>query len=287
MSTTMEIGDRIKIYENENEKNILPYYNFILRLDGKNFSKFTKGLKKPFDKNFTDAMVLTMNDLINKFKPRTGYTHSDEITLIFSNACAKEEYENKENKSVHFYNGRILKINTVVAGYCSVRFAFNFSNIIKKDMNSYKQQTLDKIFSFETCFDCRTIIPPTDKEYEIVNHMIWRSIRDCPRNTVATYARHYYTNKELFNKDSSDMIKMLLEKGLDWNKNVPIYDKHGVYCKKELYDKEVEINGNLITVQRSRFVNYCFKINEIDNPLETMLEKYWNNTDTFEKFTCG
>jgi len=47
-----DLGDRMKEYESSVKINIESDNPFLVRLDGKNFSKFTKGFKKPFDSNF-------------------------------------------------------------------------------------------------------------------------------------------------------------------------------------------------------------------------------------------
>lgn len=74
---------------------------------------------------------------------------------------------------------------------------------------------------------------------------------------------------------------------MDWEKDVPIYLKHGVYGKKELYEKEVEVKGETIKpsvdhplrvkATRQIVANKCFKINEYehDKMLELMLSKNW------------
>jgi len=56
---------------------------FIVRLCLYNHPIFRKGLVEPYDPNFQHAMVLTMNDLLLAFRPKTAYTHMHEITLIF------------------------------------------------------------------------------------------------------------------------------------------------------------------------------------------------------------
>ena len=70
---------------------------FILRLDGKNFSKLTRGLKKPFDTSFLDAMIFT---LMEEFRPSTGYCHSDEISLVFN---LESEYPFGMRTEIDFY----------------------------------------------------------------------------------------------------------------------------------------------------------------------------------------
>lgn len=81
--STVDLGTRIKGYEKEGEKRI-PYDEYIIvRIDGHKFSKFTKGFKKPYDKILSVSMENTTKDLVEEFGAVTGYTQSDEITLIF------------------------------------------------------------------------------------------------------------------------------------------------------------------------------------------------------------
>ncbi|AYV82092.1 MAG: tRNAHis guanylyltransferase [Homavirus sp.] len=267
----MIIGDRMKLYEKVYEAKIPPYQAFIIRLDGKNFSKFTNGFKKPFDSLFTSAMIQTANDLTTKFNPTTGYTHSDEITLIFPPACTKEEYDTKQNKSTHLFDGRVCKLCSVLAGYCTARFNWYITYYVDSNKRYYTQQFLNKIASCETCFDARIVDIPYTKEYEIVNHMIWRSVQDCYRNCVQTYAYYHLGKKTTFKKHCGEMVEIMKENGFDFESSVPHYLKHGVYCKKELYEKTDlannitnNNNNNTTIVVRQRIKNISLKIHNSD-----------------------
>jgi len=77
------LGTRLKGYEREFESVIDPKDFIICRIDGHKFSKYTKGMKKPFDKVLSNTMEETTKDLVEKFGAVTGYTQSDEISLVF------------------------------------------------------------------------------------------------------------------------------------------------------------------------------------------------------------
>lgn len=275
-SATLSLGDRMKSYEKfiNDYPKIPPYKPFAVRLDGHTFSKFTKGFTKPFDNNFQSAMIMTMNDLMTKFLPVTGYTHSDEITLIFRQACTKEEFDSKTNKSTHLFDGKVQKLNSLLAGYCSARFNYHITKIINRGYG-YPQEFIDKVNSCEAHFDCRIILFPDDKEHEVVNLLFWRSVMDCHRNAVSTYARYFCRNKKIEGMHSDKMIELMKkEKNFDWNNNVPLYYKHGVYAKKELYETNVSVpNGEVIKVTRQRTVNMCFKIQFSEKVLEFIMSK--------------
>jgi tRNA(His) guanylyltransferase len=276
------LGDRMKAYEEEYNPRIPPYNPFIIRLDGKNFSKFTRGFKKPFDDLFLLSMVRTMNDMVEKYNAVTGYTHSDEITLVFSAACSRDEFEAGENKSSHPHDGRVVKLCTVMAGYCSVRFCFHMKDLIESTSDEYAEPFVAKIHASEYCFDARPLKIPFDESGEIVNHMIWRSVHDCHRNAVSTYARDRFSHKAVMGKNSTQMIEMMRLDGLDWETDVPLHYKHGVYGKKELYEKTTEINGESITAMRQRVANRCFKIKYSEEMVRLMLAKHWTESDDTE-----
>lgn len=195
--TTITLGERMKNYENESTKiqYILPNSSYIIRLDGNNFSKFTRPLKKPFDIIFIKVMNLTVTDLLEKFHARTGYSHSDEITLVF-NKC-------ENDVSTHLYNGRTSKILSLVASHCSVRFNYHMNENIEKFKNEYSVDFIKKIKNSYQIFDARIIVIESN---EIVNHQIWRN-RDCYRNAVSTYADKQFSNKETFKKIQKNKLR--------------------------------------------------------------------------------
>lgn len=63
-----------------------PSRPFIVRLDGRAFSSFTKGLKLPHDPQFRDVLLRTAADLLLEFLPTTVYHTSDELSLLFDAA---------------------------------------------------------------------------------------------------------------------------------------------------------------------------------------------------------
>ena len=260
------LGDRMKEYEKNQLQFVSPFEPFIVRLDGNSFSKFTKQMKKPFDDNFMKAMCLTAGDLLDKFHPKTAYTHSDEITLIFPCALTKEEHECGENKA-HLFNGKHSKIISLCSSYCSIRFNYHLVKLMNEHKDEYPERYINLINEQMQIFDAR-IITFGDKSYEIVNHQIWRSIYDCHRNAVSTYTDSLYSHKESEKKNTSEKIKMLEDKGLFW-KDVPLYYKHGVYCKKDYYNKETE-NG---LVKRTTHKYICFKIDFNDMYEQFLLSK--------------
>lgn len=268
------LDDRMRKYEHDNERIIAPTTNFIIRLDGNGFSKCTKGLHKPFDDNFVLAMANVLSELLIKFNPSTGYTHSDEITLIFSAISG--------NKTEHIFGGRQQKILSEIASYTAVRFNYHISRIIDIHESQYTDDVIKLFNDGLQNFDARIIIHPEDKQNEIVNHMIWRSVHDCHRNAVETYARQYYSHTQLHKKNSKEMIEMMLVHGLNWD-DVPQYLKHGIYAKRETYEMECVDGktGENTKCTRSRVVFKTFKIYYSEKILEMLLGKYWTGYEEY------
>jgi tRNA(His) guanylyltransferase len=292
------LGDRMKKYEDENTKpNIRPCDSFIVRLDGRSFSKFTKRLVKPFDILFVKAMCLTTKDLVKEFDAQTGYTHSDEITLIFNSKCSNDEFldhmdyfdRSKNGKckcrtniyiTNHLFNGRIHKILSLISSYCSVRFNYHLEKLIEPVQHEYDVKFIELVQSHKQMFDSRILVFDEFLKYEVLNHQIWRSVQDCYRNAITAYAHTYFGYQKIMNKKSTEMIEMLKnEKNLDWNDEtqIPLFIKHGLYCKKIKIQKKVGDNVAIRT--ECAFAQY--KINYSEDNLNVLLSKYWDNIDTW------
>lgn len=149
-----ELGDRMKSYENiESERRLSPDKPFIARLDGKTFSKFTRGLAKPYDSRLSELMWATTKHLIKTTGATVGYTQSDEITLLYNTMEGI-------GKAERYYDGRIQKLTSVLAGMATAYFVRHLDTAITE-----KSGTMP-------LFDCRVWSVPNVKE--VANTVIWR-----------------------------------------------------------------------------------------------------------------
>ncbi|WP_281513144.1 tRNA(His) guanylyltransferase Thg1 family protein [Bacteroides acidifaciens] len=79
------LGDRMKGYENISRTYLTRRVPAIIRVDGKAFHTFTKGIKRPFDPIMTKTMQDAMKYLCENIQGCVlGYTQSDEITLVLT-----------------------------------------------------------------------------------------------------------------------------------------------------------------------------------------------------------
>ena len=93
------LGDRMKDYENVSRITLVKKTPVIIRLDGKAFHSFTRGMQRPFDRILMAAMQETCQYLCeNVMGCKFAYTQSDEISLLLI------DYERQESQQ-WFSNG--------------------------------------------------------------------------------------------------------------------------------------------------------------------------------------
>jgi tRNA(His) guanylyltransferase len=139
-----DLGDRMKGYEMaEAGRMLIKTLPIMIRLDGKAFHTFTKGLKRPYDERLSTLMANTTKYLVEQTNALVGYTQSDEISLVL--------YSDDPLTQVYF-DGRIQKLTSVVASMTTMYF--------NKFMASALPEKADKV----ALFDCRVWNVPTLEE---------------------------------------------------------------------------------------------------------------------------
>lgn len=228
---SFELDERMKYYEQKSVSlDVVPHDSpFLIRLNGRSFRNFTKKLlvleennTEPYSKRFQKTMLLTAEALHKEFKCATVYTHSDEITLVFNSAKPDSE---------HLFGGRVAKLISLIASCAGNSFLYNLMSFYG-DKLDYEEPHM---------FDARLIVFPKGKEYEIVNHMIWRSKGNCTRNFITMYSEKILGKKEVFGMPNETRLKVLKELGHDLNSvttNYPL--KHGTFIKFDRSTKEHE-----------------------------------------------
>ena len=254
------LGDRMKSYEAEPLKHdgsdyVLPNQGEILiaRIDGHNFSTFTRGFEKPFDLRLTYAMVSTAQDLLEKFHARTAYTQSDEITLVF--VPLKDEESGEWREWPH--RGRLVKLTTLMASFASARFNFHLKeSITVVETTPLKENVLKKVLSQEAHFDARLFAVPNATE--AYNNIYWRCLYDCARNSVHGLAMCHFSQQQLHGRNRDQMKQMLLnEKKIDYEA-MPDAFKYGTFVKKMLHtiDSVDKKTGEAGKTTRTTFVTF-------------------------------
>jgi len=205
-----EFGDRMKAYEAQTcGIKMIPRIPIIARLDGKGFSKFTKGLRRPYDERLSKLMVETTKYLAKETNANCAYTQSDEITLVF--------YTDKIGSSL-YYDGRLFKLIGDLAAMASVYFNRNLLEYLPEKKDEMPR------------FDCRVYNVPTLDE--AVNSFLWREM-DATKNSISMAAQSFYSHNELDGKNGKVKQEMLFEKGINWN-NYPSFFKRGTYVQRQV-----------------------------------------------------
>jgi len=198
------LGNRLKFYEAMTEIQLMPLLPIVARIDGRTFHTFTKGMKRPYDEQMTNAMVSTAKRLAESTDARIAYTQSDEITLI---------WYSDNTKSQTFFNGRHSKLVSNLASMATLYF---YQEVLK-NMPEYASRN--------TTFDCRVFSVPTVQE--ACNVLVWREL-DATKNAVSQASRAFYSDRECLGKNSSDKQEMLFQKGVNFN-DYPDSFKRGTY----------------------------------------------------------
>jgi tRNA(His) guanylyltransferase len=207
-------GDRRKEYEGaEAGRRFMKLLPVVARLDGKCFSKFTKGLNRPYDKRMSELMVETTTYLVKETCACIGYTQSDEITLVW--------YSNNSKSQIYF-DGRIQKMVSTLSAMASAYF--------NSRLVSYLPEKKDAL----PLFDSRVWTLPN--LVEASNAFLWRE-QDATKNSISMAASSYYSHKELMNKTGAQKQDMLYDKGINWDK-YPSFFKRGTFVQKKVVERK-------------------------------------------------
>lgn len=230
--TKDSLGDRITgNYENRTHTYLTRRSSTIMRLDGVHFHSLTRGLKKPYDEFFHEAMNETMMYLCkNIMGCKFGYTQSDEITLVIT------DYDTLTTEA--WFNYRVDKMCSVAASMATMAFnkAFekatrDFRRRINNGWTCTEEEaklvaSYEKAIKVGAMFDCRVFTVPDE---EVINCLIWRQ-QDATRNAIQMLGQTYFSSKQLHKKSQSDIQDMLmLEKGINFN-DMPVEFKRGICC---------------------------------------------------------
>lgn len=205
------LGDRMKAYEEAGKGArldvTLPVY---ARIDGRSFSKFTRGMSRPFDSRFSEAMIATMSGLVDKTHARIGYTQSDEISLVYVAESAESDI---------IFNGRTQKLVSVLASLTTALFAQALDNAFE-DRASHTDRLPH--------FDCRVCQLPS--RAEAANMFLWRW-KDATKNAIQMVAQENFSPKQLHGKHGGEMVAMLREKGIEFDA-LPAFFRRGTFARR-------------------------------------------------------
>jgi tRNA(His) 5'-end guanylyltransferase len=202
----LPLGDRMKTYYEDRTRIHLPRRTYtLIRIDGKAFHTYTKGLVKPFDDGLIEDMNATTRYLCTEIQGAVlGYVQSDEISILIADF--------KDFSTQMWFDGNLQKMASIAASLATAKFnqlrsmrAMNESKIFL-EADDFKKIRL-------ATFDARAFQIP-EKE-EVINYFIWRQ-RDAIKNSIQSVAQANFSQRELNKVNTDEMKHMLANKGILW-----------------------------------------------------------------------
>lgn len=238
------LGDRMKGYEGISRNFLTRRIPAIIRIDGKAFHTFTRGMVKPFDSILMGSMQKTMQYLCKNIQGCVfGYTQSDEITLVLT------DYETVKTSAWFDYN--VQKMTSVAASMATLAFNKAFLNAVK-EAQALENPVYEGRF-FCATFDARAFSVPVQ---EVCNCLIWRQ-QDATRNSIMSVGQANFSHKELHGKNCDEVQEMLFqERNINWN-DLPVQCKRGACCYKQQRETQMpnpRSSGEVIAVTRREWV---------------------------------
>lgn len=202
------LGDRMKAYEGIPQLQLMRRTPVVIRIDGKAFHTFTRGLDKPYDLALNEAMASTMHALCGSIQGAVfGYTQSDEISILLQDWATLT--------TERWFDYKVQKMVSVVASMTTAIF-----NSIYTHPKKGQHMAL---------FDARAFNVPFE---EVTNMFLWRQ-QDAVRNSIQGLAQANFSHKEMHGLSCSELQdKLMLEKGINWNDTATRF-KRGVCSRLE------------------------------------------------------
>jgi tRNA(His) 5'-end guanylyltransferase len=214
------LGDRMKENYENRTRILLPRRTYtIIRVDGKAFHSYTRGLERPFDDKLINDMDETAAYMCKNIQgAKFAFVQSDEISILLT------DFENLTTDA--WFDGNIQKMASVSASLATAKF------------NELRPGKI-------ALFDSRVFTVPTTVEVE--NYFVWR-MQDTVRNSISSVAQSLYSHKELEGKNTDKMQEMCFQKGVNWDSFAPKY-KRGRLIIKEQYDKEGTVRSRWVSTE--------------------------------------
>ena len=216
------LGDRIKGQYEDRTRIYLPRRTYtVVRVDGRAFHSYCRGLERPFDRDLMADMDATAVALCEEMQgARLAFVQSDEISVLLT------DFEQPDTEA--WFDGNLQKIVSISAATATA--AFNMCRAERA------QQVAGSGPAKWATFDARAFTIPDPVEVE--NYYIWRQ-GDATRNSISMAAQAQFSHNRLQHATSDQMQELLFrEKGINWN-DYPVGCKRGRAVVREVYTADV------------------------------------------------
>lgn len=215
--------DRMKKYEDVSQTRLTPRLPIILRVDGKAFHTYTKGMvDRPFNRMMIHVMEKTAIELCREIQgAELAYVQSDEISILINS------YKNINSEA--WFDNQVQKMVSVASGIASATFTANSWKIWATESATIFPDDIRPAY-----FDGRAFVMP---ESDVNNYFVWRQ-QDAIRNSISSHARLFFTQKECNGKNGLVLREMCETAGHSWDSR-PKSQQRGRCIKKVI---ELETN---------------------------------------------
>jgi tRNA(His) 5'-end guanylyltransferase len=270
------LGDRMKSNYEDRTRISLPRRGYtIIRIDGKAFHTYTKGLRRPFDLDLIDDMDETAAYLCkNIMGAKFAYVQSDEISILIT------DFEDEGTQA--WFDNNLQKMASVSASMATAIFNKLRMDRYLKNLNVIERKSVtDKRYTNEpklAMFDARVFQIP--QKVEVENYFIWRQ-QDATRNSISSVAQSLYSPKELHGVKTDGMQELIFQAGTNWNDFSPREKRGGIIRKVEA--KFVRKNANaevsdstVIIDSKDIYTRSAWEL-DVETPIFTQNREYLNN----------
>ena len=193
------LGDRMKNDFENRFRTYLPRRTYtLIRVDGKAFHTYTRGMIRPFDDDLINDMDATAMYLCkNIMGAKCAFVQSDEISIVIT------DFE--KITSCAWFDNNLQKMCSVSAAMATRAFneaRYKRATILSNSDNSI----LDNKGMKWAEFDSRVWQVP--QRTEVFNTLVWRQ-QDATRNSIQSVAQTLYSQKELHGKTSNEQQEMI------------------------------------------------------------------------------
>lgn len=219
----------------------------VVRLDGRGFTAFTRGLVKPFDPALTDALLDGARALcVVAQGARLAYVQSDEVSLVLSDLDAANAQP--------WFGGNQQKVVSVCASVLTATFARAFVD--------------PRGDAYAATFDARafTLLPGDDGP---LDYLRWRQA-DAVRNSISAAAHAVLPHRATVGRPTHELRALLLERGVDWLDYHPFHRRGAfVYPERvvgdvEYVDRRTNTRSVATNVRRWRWETDAFDLRDAE-----------------------
>lgn len=213
MGNGMALGERMKRYEAVSKSILTMRMPKIIRIDGRSFHTYTRGMERPFDAAIYHVWCETAARLCQEIMgAKFAYFQSDECSILLT------DYDELDTQA--WFDNEVQKIVSVAASTATAWWNHH--------MRAYYPQKIATL-------DARVFVLPRE---EVANYFIWRQ-RDAIKNSISALAQAHFSPRQLHRLNGEAKQDLLRrEKGIDWN-HLPDWQKHGAVVERTI----IEQNG--------------------------------------------